>query len=101
MIGINAFEGVAQATITLSLDASATIALNGSANLPPTGSDSSVQIADGACVDVSTALLVSAGADAGLFNIFDKSTSVTLFSKSFDLFNVCQHILLCYTKLLN
>ena len=88
MLGIDAFEGIAKATVTLALDASATVAVNGSAHLPGKGSDSGFELADGACVDVSTALNVNAAADAGLFDIFSKGASVNLFSKTFDLFNV-------------
>ena len=73
MLGIDAFEGIANATVTLALDASATVAVNGSAHLPGKGSDSGFELADGACVDVSTALNVNAAADAGLFDIFSNS----------------------------
>ncbi|KAI0700589.1 hypothetical protein BC835DRAFT_1304043 [Cytidiella melzeri] len=41
------------------------------------------------CVDVSTGLAVNAGADGSFFDLFDKSTSVSLFQKNFDLFNKC------------
>jgi hypothetical protein len=67
--------------------------VNGTANVA-TGSDvnnstsGALQIPSTACLDVSSALDVSAGANADLFKIISKSDSVTLFSKSFDLFNV-------------
>ena len=88
VIGIDAFEGVVQSSITLSLDASATVAVNGTAGITDSSDSSAVITAPGACVDVSTALSVSAAASADLFDIFSSGASVSLFDKSFDLFNV-------------
>ena len=40
-------------------------------------------------MDITSGLTVSASADADFLSIFDKSTSVNLFQKSFDLFKKC------------
>jgi len=42
----------------------------------------------GGCVELSTGLDVNAGADADFFGLFNKGTSVNLFSKKFELFKV-------------
>ncbi|KAJ2923397.1 hypothetical protein H1R20_g13696, partial [Candolleomyces eurysporus] len=41
------------------------------------------------CFDISTGLDVVAGATAKLFNIFDKSTTYTLFSRDWELYKKC------------
>ncbi|KAJ2923672.1 hypothetical protein H1R20_g13421, partial [Candolleomyces eurysporus] len=41
------------------------------------------------CFDISTGLDVVAGATAKLFNIFDKSTTYTLFSRDWELYQKC------------
>ncbi|VDB99768.1 unnamed protein product [Peniophora sp. CBMAI 1063] len=89
VIGIDAFEGVVQSSITLSLDASSTIAINGTAGITDSSNSSAIITPQGACVDVSTALDVSASASGNLFDIFSSGVSVDLFNKSFDLFNTC------------
>ncbi|KZV75519.1 hypothetical protein PENSPDRAFT_680989 [Peniophora sp. CONT] len=88
-IGINALDGLVESSITLSLDASATIAVNGTAGITDPSDSSAVVTPPGACVDISTALAVSASADADLLDIFKSGVSVDLFHKSFDLFNTC------------
>ena len=42
----------------------------------------------GGCVELGTGLDVNAGADADFFGLFNKGTSVNLFSKKFELFKV-------------
>lgn len=96
-IGIDAFDGLVQSSITLSLDASATVAVNSTAGITDTSNSSAVVTPQGACVDVSTALAVNAGASADLFDIFKSGTSVNLFKQSFDLFNVGHFVSLCFT----
>ena len=93
VIGIDAFEGVVKSSISLSLDASATVAVNGNAGISASTDSPAVLTSQGACVDISTALAVNAGASAGLFDIFNTGASVNLFKKSFDLYNVRSHIL--------
>jgi hypothetical protein len=41
------------------------------------------------CVDIGTGLDVNAGASGDFFGLFNKDTTVTLFSKNFELFNKC------------
>lgn len=40
------------------------------------------------CVDLTAGLDISAGASGSFFGIFDKSTSVDLFNKQFQIFQV-------------
>jgi hypothetical protein len=40
------------------------------------------------CIDVQGGLNIHAGASGKFFDLFDKSTKVTLFEKTFQLFNV-------------
>lgn len=40
------------------------------------------------CVDINAGLNVYAGADADFFGLFDKSTSVKLYNKNWDVFAV-------------
>ncbi|KAI0319873.1 hypothetical protein OF83DRAFT_1169791 [Amylostereum chailletii] len=87
-IGLDAFSGIASATLSLTLDATATLEVNGTATAI-TAKGQPADVSAKGCVDVRSGLDVSAGANAGLFGLFDESTSVTLFSKTFDLFNTC------------
>ncbi|KAA1475907.1 hypothetical protein DENSPDRAFT_452584 [Dentipellis sp. KUC8613] len=91
-VGIDVLSGLASANVFVNLDASATLALNGSASgtasVASGGAKSGSGTAQG-CVDVSTGLNAHAGADASLFSFFDKTTQVTLFNKNFDLFQKC------------
>lgn len=70
---------MAEADIQLQLDAVAgvNLSLTKSLNTQFTG-----------CMDTYTSLAVTAGATANFFNVFSKSTSVSLWSKKFDLWNV-------------
>jgi hypothetical protein len=110
-------DGLAKATINLDLDSSAKLglSLNGAASASTsTNSNGTVSKGSGyavsngtssqnytnsykprstssglnGCVDVSADLAVKAGADGSFLDFFDKSTSVTLFQKNFDLFKV-------------
>jgi len=82
--------------------------MNNSANSNSTNSDSgtdnntsdsnSTETDDGSgsfggCFEVLAGLDVNAGAEGSLFDIFDDSTQVTLFSKEFQLFQVCAVLL--------
>lgn len=90
VIGIDAFKGPAhvQAEFALSLDASATVTVNGTAGITSSTNSSAVATPPGACVDVGTALAVSAGVNTSLFGIFDADANVDLFNGSFGLYNV-------------
>lgn len=99
--GITVLGGkLAQATIGLDVDASAKLSMsleasaevstevstNGTTGNTTTGSTKSGSV--GGCIDLSTGVAVKAGADGNFLSLFDASTSVTLVSKEFDLFNV-------------
>ncbi len=90
--GIDVLSGAAKATINLDVDASAAVDLSltavAEAGISKDGSKST-DASFGGCVDVTTGLAVTAGADASLLSLFDKSTSVDLFNKTFDLFKKC------------
>lgn len=91
-IGITAFEKVASANIFLDLDASAKLGLNGSTSASVTGTANSTDVSTTApqgCVDVTAQLSVNAGADGKFFSLFDESDQVSLFDKTFDIFQVC------------
>lgn len=90
--GINALDGVAKATINLDVDAQAGLDLSLTASGQASTSTNGSKYADksfGGCVDVTSGLTVSAGADADFLSIFNKGTSVNLFQKTFDLFKKC------------
>ena len=89
--GLNALDGLAEATVNLDLDTSAklTLSLKKGATVSTSSNGTSVSSDPfNGCVDVSSTLAVNAGADGSFLNLFDDSTSVSLFSKTFDLFNV-------------
>ncbi|PIL30026.1 hypothetical protein GSI_07938 [Ganoderma sinense ZZ0214-1] len=92
--GINALAGAAKATINLDVDGEAAVDLSLSAdakkatNVKGTAAAASTS-SFGGCVDITSGLTVTASADADFLSIFDKSTSVNLFQKSFDLFKKC------------
>ena len=90
--GINALSGKAKATINLDVDAQADLdlSLTGSGQVSKaTDGSKSADKTLGGCVDVTSGLTVSAGADADFLSIFNKGTSVNLFQKTFDLFKKC------------
>ncbi|RDB30162.1 hypothetical protein Hypma_012361 [Hypsizygus marmoreus] len=86
-IGINALGGAVTAAVFLDLDASATVVLtlNAAASGGSGGTSGSVT----GCVDADAGLNVHAGADASFFGIFDKTTQVSLYSRSFDIYQKC------------
>ncbi|TFY69647.1 hypothetical protein EVJ58_g320 [Rhodofomes roseus] len=86
--GISAFDGVSDASVTLNLDNFVEVDLvldsNGdsSSNSTSNGTESAVA----GSVNVEGGFNVVAAADATLFGLLDDTTSVTLFSKTFELF---------------
>ncbi|KAI0032433.1 hypothetical protein K488DRAFT_70636 [Vararia minispora EC-137] len=88
-VGLNVFGNNVAATVTLALDASATLNLNGTAGVRTQTGSAAVILPPTGCVDVSAGLDVTAAADATLFSIFQAGDSVSLFSNTFDLFNTC------------
>ena len=89
VIGIELGSGKAsiQSEFALSLDASATLSMNDTAGVLDSSNSTAVIVPGGTCVDVSTALDVSAGVDIQVA-IFEDTPSVSLFDRSFDLYNV-------------
>ncbi|KAM5542321.1 hypothetical protein V8D89_004194 [Ganoderma adspersum] len=87
--GINALAGKAKATINLDVDGSAAVDLSLSAAAKKATTAAASTSSFGGCVDITSGLTVSASADAAFLKVFDKSTSVDLFKKSFDLFKKC------------
>ncbi|KAG5640821.1 hypothetical protein DXG03_006893 [Asterophora parasitica] len=96
-LGLNALGGVAQATVSLDLDASASVnlKLNGAANAnleveSTTGdvSSSAGASVDG-CVKTTTAINVNGNADSSFFSIFDRAVKVPIFGKDFEAFEKC------------
>ncbi|RDB30165.1 hypothetical protein Hypma_012365 [Hypsizygus marmoreus] len=96
-IGVSALGGVAEATVFLDLDTSAsvTMTLNAAANAGASVETSTGDVTSGAsggidgCVKAGAALNVNAGAEGSFFGIFDKSTQVPLFGKEFEVFQKC------------
>ncbi|KAH9060372.1 hypothetical protein EDB83DRAFT_2520372 [Lactarius deliciosus] len=84
-IGLSALGGIASTIVFLNLDASASLTV--SADADGSRSDKTMAPAGGAraCVDANTELAVNVGAQASFFDLFNASTSTTLFDKSFPL----------------
>ena len=80
-IGLSAFGGIVSSSVFLNLDASM--------DLSVTADNGDAQ----ACVDASTELAVNIGAQAAFFDLFNASTSDTLFDKNFPLLQVRQNAL--------
>ncbi|PIL30030.1 hypothetical protein GSI_07942 [Ganoderma sinense ZZ0214-1] len=92
--GINALAGKAKATIELDVDGDAavdlTLAAAAKAAKTVKGKTAAKSTKSfGGCVGISSGLDVSARADADFLTVFDKSTSVDLFKKTFQLFKKC------------
>ncbi|KAJ7580284.1 hypothetical protein C8J56DRAFT_279200 [Mycena floridula] len=95
-LGLSALGGIAKASIFLNFDASAdlSLSLDGSTVVKRDSVWSSREVSRRAgavsgCIDLGADFAVNAGADASFFGLFDKSTSITLFEKEFDLFKQC------------
>ncbi|KAF7296604.1 hypothetical protein HMN09_01068000 [Mycena chlorophos] len=90
-LGVSGLGGLAAATIDLKLDASASMGANVSASAGATASTggSSTSASASGCVTAGAELNVSAGASANFFDLFDPSTSVSLFDKKFSLLSKC------------
>ncbi|KAI0689061.1 hypothetical protein BC835DRAFT_1418822 [Cytidiella melzeri] len=80
LFGINALDGLAEVDVELDLDAYAELDL--------TLVDSHGSGFTG-CADVKTGFTVSAAANGSFLNLFSKSTVVSLYNKSFTLFQKC------------
>ncbi|KAI0792496.1 hypothetical protein C8Q75DRAFT_792108 [Abortiporus biennis] len=100
VFGIDAFGGIASADVNLNLDTSATLQASFSAGASTglnrttgvsnstTSTNSTTGNVEG-CVDLQGGFSVNAGADANFLGLFAPSASVTLFNKTFDIFQRC------------
>ena len=92
--GINALDGKAKATIDLDVDGVAAVDLSLAAAAKKAKTVKGKTAAKstksfGGCVGVSSGLTVSARADADFLSVFDKSTGVDLYKKTFQLYKKC------------
>lgn len=93
-LGISGMNGLAQATVFLNLDASATttFSVTGEASADEVSTSDSdnngITTSVNGCADVHAGFDVNAGADGSLFGVFDQSASVALFSKKINIFQV-------------
>ncbi|PCH33009.1 hypothetical protein WOLCODRAFT_63935 [Wolfiporia cocos MD-104 SS10] len=81
--GVNALDGLAQATVSLGLDTFATLDLALRGNVAPYA-----QSAFGGSVNLQAGFNVTAEVDGSLFDVLDDSDSTTLFAKTFEIFQV-------------
>ncbi|CCM02698.1 uncharacterized protein FIBRA_04804 [Fibroporia radiculosa] len=81
--GLNALDGIAEATVNLDLNAFTQLNLALHGNLA-SGNASADQF--GGSVNVQAGINVTAGADGSFFTVFDDKETITLFSKTFELF---------------
>lgn len=81
----------AQANIFLNLDAAAIMDLSLTAgaegSVSSNGSTGSTEDVEG-CIDIKGEVSINAGATGSFFDLFDATTSVPLFDKTFELFSV-------------
>ncbi|KAF7325034.1 hypothetical protein MKEN_00545900 [Mycena kentingensis (nom. inval.)] len=90
--GINAIGGIAEATVFLDVDTSATmkLSLDGKASVSGSGTKITDKKASlNGCVDIGAGLAVNAGAKGQLFNVFDFAPQANLLTKNFDFFQKC------------
>ena len=80
--------------MNLNVDASANVALSLSGN-GVIGTSTPASGSYNGCVDITAGLDVNAGADADFFGLWNPSTSVSLFDKTFDLYDVSYYIFSC------
>ncbi|KAG5642839.1 hypothetical protein DXG03_002045 [Asterophora parasitica] len=89
-LGLDALGGAAKATVFVNLDSSSTVLMNlnaasnaaGSSNIPPgntTTGDAGASV--NGCITAGSVLNAYAGTDAKFFDLFDHSTSVSLYAK--------------------
>jgi hypothetical protein len=84
-IGLSTLGGVVSTTVFLNLDASAGLDLSTNADVY-SGNNTAAPTGDlQACVDANTGLAVNIGAEASFIDLFNASTGLTLFNKSFPL----------------
>lgn len=87
--GIDVLDGTAKATVSLDLNTFATLELSGEGNVTASTASGLAVGPFSGCFNVLAGVNITADADASLLDIFDKDDSITLFSKTFDLFSTC------------
>ncbi|KAG5642592.1 hypothetical protein DXG03_002516 [Asterophora parasitica] len=96
-LAVNALGGLAKATVLVNIDSHSTVRLNlnaagnagGSIETPTGGTKGGASASVDGCVTAGAALNANVGADAKFFNLFDRSTSVSLYAKDWELFQKC------------
>ncbi|KAG5641231.1 hypothetical protein DXG03_005688 [Asterophora parasitica] len=96
-LAVNALGGLAKATVLVNIDSRSTVRLNlnaagnagGSIETPTGGTKGGASASVDGCVTAGAALNANVGADAKFFNLFDRSTSVSLYAKDWELFQKC------------
>ena len=86
-LNVDAFGGIASAGVFLNVDASGDVNLSLNGN-GAAGTSTSPSGSYSGCVDITAGLDVNAGANADFFGLWSPSTSVSLFDKTFDLYDV-------------
>ncbi|KAJ6480357.1 hypothetical protein C8R45DRAFT_872491 [Mycena sanguinolenta] len=97
--GVDAIGGLATAEVSIDFDTSSTVQLSLDASASASGGISTVDVTNTTssglegCVEIGAGLSINVGADIPaaeqLFEIFDISPNITLFSKNFDFFKKC------------
>ena len=89
--GVNLEIVDTEATVSVGVDAQAALelSLSASASATASNSNSAAQADLGGCVNVTTGLAVSAGADAGLFKLFDAGVTYQLWGDEWQLWGKC------------
>lgn len=84
---LDAFAGIASAGVNLNADAhgSVNLSLQGNAAV---GTGQTPTASYSGCVDVTGGLDVGFTANADFFGLFNPSTSLTIFDKNWDIYNV-------------
>jgi hypothetical protein len=91
--GINAFVGKAKANVNFNVDTSATAKLTADAgakvtqDIPTRRADVATDL--GGCFDLTAGVDAEVGADADLFGLFNVNKNFPVFTKNFQLFQVC------------
>ncbi|KAG5646580.1 hypothetical protein DXG03_002883 [Asterophora parasitica] len=96
-LGLSALGGTAKATVFVNLDSRSTVLLNlnaagnaaGSIKIPPGNTKGGAGASVNGCITAGSALNANVGTDAKFFNLFDKSTSVSLYAKEWQTFQKC------------
>ncbi|KAG5640943.1 hypothetical protein DXG03_006595, partial [Asterophora parasitica] len=95
-LGLNALGGTAKATVFVNLDSRSKVLLNfnaagnaaGSITIPSGNTTGDAGASVNGCITAGSALNANVGTDAKFFDLFDNSTSVSLYAKEWPTFQV-------------